>query len=66
VDRAYRVAHLLRDELGLQPGDHAAILMGNRVEYPEILLNRFRNIALTNTLPRHPNGKGTLSGSQST
>lgn len=38
VDRAYRVAHLLRDELGLQPGDHAAILMGNRVEYPEILL----------------------------
>ena len=38
VDRAYRVAHLLRDELGLQPNDHAAILMGNRVEYPEILL----------------------------
>jgi acyl-CoA synthetase (AMP-forming)/AMP-acid ligase II len=38
LDRAHRVAHLLRDELGLRPDDHAAILMNNRVEYPEILL----------------------------
>jgi long-chain acyl-CoA synthetase len=38
LDRAHRVARLLRDELGLRPDDHAAILMNNRVEYPEILL----------------------------
>src|SRR5512139_3129495 len=38
VDRSTRVAHLLRDELGLQPDDHAALLMGNRVEFVELTL----------------------------
>jgi long-chain acyl-CoA synthetase len=36
VERATRVAHLLRDGFGLRPGDHAAMLMGNRVEFVEL------------------------------
>ena len=36
LDRATRIAHLLRDELGLQPDDHVALLMGNRVEFVEL------------------------------
>jgi long-chain acyl-CoA synthetase len=36
-DRTRRVAHLLRDDLGLAPGDHAAILMSNRVECIELM-----------------------------
>jgi acyl-CoA synthetase (AMP-forming)/AMP-acid ligase II len=32
ADRATRVARLLRGELGLRPGDHAALLLGNRAE----------------------------------
>jgi len=38
VDRSTRAAHLLRDELGLRPDDHAALLMGNRVEFVELTL----------------------------
>jgi acyl-CoA synthetase (AMP-forming)/AMP-acid ligase II len=38
LDRSQRVAHLLRDEVGLRPDDHVAVLMGNRVEYIELLL----------------------------
>jgi long-chain acyl-CoA synthetase len=38
LERIYRLGRLLRDEFGLAPGDHCAILMGNRVEYPELLL----------------------------
>ena len=38
VDRVTRIAHLLHDELGLARGDHAAMLMGNRVEFVELLL----------------------------
>jgi long-chain acyl-CoA synthetase len=38
VARATRVAHLLRDHHGLGPDDHAAVLMGNRVEFVEIVL----------------------------
>lgn len=37
-DRALRTAHLLRDDLGLGPDDHAALLVGNRVEGVEVLL----------------------------
>jgi len=36
--RSLQVAHLLRDECGLPPGAHAAILMENRVECFEITL----------------------------
>jgi long-chain acyl-CoA synthetase len=36
-DRTARIAHLLRDELGLSPGDHAAVLMSNRVECVELM-----------------------------
>ncbi|MCZ6463723.1 MAG: AMP-binding protein, partial [Proteobacteria bacterium] len=38
ADRSTRVCHFLRDELGLRPGQHAAILMGNRTEYLELFL----------------------------
>jgi acyl-CoA synthetase (AMP-forming)/AMP-acid ligase II len=36
LDRTTRIAHLLRDELGLRPDDHVALLMGNRVEFVEL------------------------------
>ncbi len=35
-DRVNRIAHLLRDELGLRPDDHAAFLLGNRAECVEL------------------------------
>lgn len=38
IDRVTRVAHLLRDEFGLQPDDHAGALLGNRVEAIELTL----------------------------
>jgi long-chain acyl-CoA synthetase len=38
VDRATRIAHLLRDEFGLRPDDCAAVLMDNRVECVELTL----------------------------
>ncbi|MCE2392341.1 MAG: AMP-binding protein [Proteobacteria bacterium] len=38
VDRAWRIASLLRDELGVAPGEHVAMLMGNRVEFAELAL----------------------------
>ncbi len=38
VDRAWRVASLLRDEWNLKPGQHAAMLMGNRVEFVDLML----------------------------
>ncbi len=38
IDRVTRIAHLLRDECGLQPDDHAASLLGNRVEAIELTL----------------------------
>jgi len=37
VDRSFRVAHHLRDH-GCEPDDRVAILMGNRVEYVELVL----------------------------
>ncbi len=37
VDRAWRVASLLRNEWHLEPGQHAAMLMGNRVEFVELM-----------------------------
>lgn len=36
LDRVLRAAHLLRDGFGLEAGDHAAMLMGNRVEFVEL------------------------------
>ena len=38
VDRITRIARLLRDECGLQPDEHAAFLMSNRVECVELSL----------------------------
>jgi len=37
-DRSVRVARLIREEAGLRPDDHVALLMGNRVEYVELIL----------------------------
>jgi long-chain acyl-CoA synthetase len=37
-DRSVRVARFLREEAGLQPDDHVAVLMENRVEYVELIL----------------------------
>lgn len=37
VDRATRLGHLLRDELGLAAGEHVAMVMGNRVELVELV-----------------------------
>lgn len=36
-DRVRRAARLLRDTLGLRPGDHAAALLHNRVECVELM-----------------------------
>jgi long-chain acyl-CoA synthetase len=41
VDRATRTGHLLRDGLGLLPGDHVAMLVPNRVEFVELVLGAF-------------------------
>lgn len=38
VDRSQRFAHFLRHEVGLAPGEHISLLMGNRVEVIELLL----------------------------
>ena len=38
VDRSTRIAHLFRDGFGLRPDDHAALLLGNRVEAIELTL----------------------------
>jgi acyl-CoA synthetase (AMP-forming)/AMP-acid ligase II len=38
LDRSIRVARLLRDDVGLRPDDHVAVLMENRVEYVELIL----------------------------
>ena len=37
-DRATRLGRHLRRDLGLAAGEHAAVVMGNRVEYLEVLL----------------------------
>ncbi len=37
ADRTNRLAHLLRDDLGLAAGDHAAVLMSNRIECVELM-----------------------------
>jgi long-chain acyl-CoA synthetase len=38
LDRSVRVAHYLREVRGIEPDDRVAILMGNRVEYIELIL----------------------------
>jgi long-chain acyl-CoA synthetase len=38
VDRSMRIAHLFREGFGLRPDDHAALLLGNRVEAIELTL----------------------------
>ena len=38
ADRSVRFARFLREEAGLEPEDHLALLMENRVEYIELLL----------------------------
>ena len=38
ADRSTRVARFLRDEAGVRPGEHVALLMENRVEIVEVLL----------------------------
>ncbi len=37
-DRVQRLAHLLRDDLGLGADEHAAFLMGNRIEGVELIV----------------------------
>ncbi len=37
LDRTTRIAHVLRDELRLGPDDHVSLLMGNRIEYVELI-----------------------------
>jgi long-chain acyl-CoA synthetase len=37
MDRAIRAGRLLRDRFGLAAGEHAAMLMGNRVEFIELV-----------------------------
>jgi len=38
ADRITRVARLFREGFGLHPDDHTAVLMGNRVEFVELIL----------------------------
>ena len=38
ADRAARLGRFLRHDLGLAAGEHAAVVMGNRVEYLDVLL----------------------------
>ncbi|MGB0387078.1 MAG: AMP-binding protein [Ardenticatenaceae bacterium] len=38
IDRATRLANFLTDEVGLATGDHVAMVIGNRVEFIEVLL----------------------------
>jgi long-chain acyl-CoA synthetase len=38
VDRAHRLGHQFLDELGVPVGGHIALLMGNRVEFVDILV----------------------------
>jgi long-chain acyl-CoA synthetase len=38
ADRSVRVARFLREQAGVRPGDHVAVLMHNRVECVELLL----------------------------
>jgi long-chain acyl-CoA synthetase len=38
ADRSTRVAHFLRDQAGLGPDEHVAVLMDNRVELIELIL----------------------------
>jgi long-chain acyl-CoA synthetase len=38
ADRSARVAHFLRDQAGLGPDEHVAVLMDNRVELIELIL----------------------------
>jgi len=38
ADRSVRVARFMREDAGLLPDQHVAVLMGNRVEYVELIL----------------------------
>ncbi|MGY6499504.1 MAG: AMP-binding protein [Acidimicrobiales bacterium] len=38
ADRAHRLRNLMVEDLGLSSGDHVSMLMGNRVEFPELSL----------------------------
>ncbi len=38
AERATRIGHLLRDDLGIPPGGHASMIVGNRVEFVELAL----------------------------
>lgn len=38
IERAQRLGHRLLDDLGLAPGDHVSMLMGNRVEFVDVLV----------------------------
>jgi acyl-CoA synthetase (AMP-forming)/AMP-acid ligase II len=38
ADRSVRVARFLREDMGLSPNEHVAVLMENRVEYVELIL----------------------------
>jgi long-chain acyl-CoA synthetase len=38
IDRAHRLGHQLLDEVGIPAGGHVAMLMGNRVEFVDVLV----------------------------
>jgi len=56
VDRATRTARLFRDGLGLRPDDHAALLMGNRVELVETVLGAMMAGIWLTPINRHLQG----------
>ena len=65
VDRAARFGRFLRHDLGLAAGEHAAVVMGNRVEYLDVLLGSLVSgvwVAAVNwhlTAPRSPSSSRT-------
>jgi long-chain acyl-CoA synthetase len=52
-DRTHRIANLLREGLGLGPDDHAALLVGNRIEGIELMLGALTSGIWFTPINRH-------------
>jgi long-chain acyl-CoA synthetase len=52
-ERVHRLTRLLRDDLGLAPGDHAALLMGNRLEVIELIVAAIASGVWLTPINRH-------------
>jgi long-chain acyl-CoA synthetase len=52
-ERVHRLTHLLRDELRLAPGDHAALLMSNRLEVIELIVAAIASGVWLTPINRH-------------